>query len=270
MIRLYSPEEDQIITMYARQALAKNEPVSRGLERAVEAIKEKCGIERTIKSALCRWSYLRQHQDLANCAELSTKSCQNSICANGPDYTSEEDSIIKERILQAVLREKKTITEGAKKAAEEIEARLGRKRTVSAVASRWHRWIKKHLPDSVKNEIDVVVRELSSMRLKKDLSAADIVSVAEKHNRNPLHVLGVCGNLRNGQISTLTTEQMLQLIDEINSLQKQVAALKNLNRALLAQLVSANRYRSKLLKSNFERYTEDQRSVRPDGGPFLM
>lgn len=248
MIRLYTPEEDKIITTCVQQALANGEPAIKGIKMAAQTIKEKCGIERTFKGIYYRWSHLQQKNSVNQ-----RPAQKNQHCTNGADYVPEEDAIIKEHILEAVLRERKTITEGAKKAAEEIEARLGKKRTTGAVASRWHRWIKHRLPEDVKKDIHIVARELSSMRLKKDkkeLSATDIVNVAEKYNRNPLHVLGVCGNLP-GQ-ETFTVGHILQLINENERLRKQVAALKNLNKNLLAQLISANRYRSEILKNNLK------------------
>lgn len=192
---------------------------------------------------------LRKTESASQCSAQSlAKNCRNGIA-----YTSEEDVIIREHILRAVLQEKKTITEGAKKAVEEIEVRLGRKRTLDAVVSRWYRWIKKRLPDSVKSEMSVVFRELTNMRIKKDLSAADIVDIADKHNRNPMHVLGVCGNLNGSQAIGVTVEQVLQLTREIDALRSQVAALKNLNRALLAQLISSNRYRAEAIKNGLIR-----------------
>lgn len=235
-MRLYTPEEDRIIAEYVKQAAAKNEPVTRVLEKAAAAINERFGTNRSVKSVIDRYSLIKK--------KLQP---QTNFLADAA-YTPEEDEIIREHIVKALLHERKTLSEGAKSAAKEIKSRFGKTRTASAVASRWYRAIKDTLPDDLKEKLDAAAREIAAelinKRIRREVTASDIVDVAEKHNRNPLHVLGVYGNLHQEP----TVGQMLALIEEIEDLRRQVTALRALNRNLIAQLASANRSRLRMLR----------------------
>jgi hypothetical protein len=152
-------------------------------------------------------------------------------------FTKEEEEIIVKSILGAVMEDKETLRTGINRAINAIQKKYGYRRAFGSVAKKWYTLFER-LPKNVQQKYKAVQEELKKAR-RQHITATDIVKIAEKHNRNPLHVLGVSGSVKPLKEEDLTVGLALQLT-ELNARCKAQAKLIE---ALSKQLAASNKYR---------------------------
>lgn len=234
----YTPDEDKIIQKCVVEAMEKNKKLYEGFYKAANEINTKLGKERDAAGIKYRWYRIRNKV-------LQPEERQKKY--TGRKYTRQEDEIISNCIMDAVLKKKQTVREGAKTAIDNIQKECGITRTLNSIQARWYSHIFPKLPQELQKEYKTVREDLARAKHLKPITAEDIVNIAEKRARNPMHVLGASGNTRNLNNENLTAECALQLAE----MKRQIQAQGNLIRTLSKQLASSNRYRNTFINLKY-------------------
>lgn len=234
----YTPDEDKIIQKYVVEAMKENKKLYEGFYKAANEINTKLGKERGATGIKYRWYRIRNKV-------LQPEERQKKY--TGRKYTKQEDKIITSCIIEAVLKKKQTVREGAKTAIDKIQKECGITRTLNSIQARWYSHIFHRLPKELQNEFRIIRQDINSIKTKHPITATDIVNIAETRSRNPIHVLGVSGSVKPLKEEDLTVGLALQLT-ELNARCK---AQAKLIQTLSKQLASSNSYRSALISLKY-------------------
>jgi NADH dehydrogenase/NADH:ubiquinone oxidoreductase subunit G len=242
----YTPQEDIIIIECVEEAIAENRFLVEGFDKAAKLIRSKIGNKRSTGGIKNRW-YNTVRKSLKPQKSPKPKESHKTHfnTAGKSIYSRQEDEIIIECVVEAVLRDNSTLTAGIKKAIDRIQKECGITRCFGGVAGRWYKLLD-HLPEKLQKEYKAVRDELAKTKLRKDLSAGDIIDIAEKMSRNPMHVLGVLGNIQKLD-DDFTAGCALQLA----KMKRQIQAQEKLIQTLSKQLASSNRYRNMFINLKY-------------------
>lgn len=236
----YTPDEDRIILKCVEEAIAQNRFLTNGFDKAAKLIRSKIGNKRNTGGIKNRWySAVRKSSKLKESPKTNFNTSKST-------YSQQEDEIIIECVVEAVLRDNSTLTAGVKKAIDLIQKECGITRCFGGVAGRWYKLFD-HLPEELQKEYKAVREDLARAKHQNPITAEDIINIAEKRARNPMHVLGASGNTRNLNNENLTAECALQLAE----MKRQIQAQGNLIRTLSKQLASSNRYRNTFINLKY-------------------
>jgi hypothetical protein len=231
----YTSQEDRIIQNCVEEAIQNDRHLVEGFNNAAETIRTEIGNARSADAIKNRWyktiRFLEEHDNLK--VNIPGKSI----------YSQKEDEIIAKCVIDAVLKKRQTLSSGVKKAIEVIQEECGVKRIHGGVSGRWYK-ILTHLPEELQKEYRSVMDDL--VERTKPITADDIIKIAKKHSRNPMHVLGVSGKAQQCE-GCDKTEITLECALQLAEMKKQLQAQENLIRSLTKQLVSANKYRGTLI-----------------------
>jgi len=235
----YTPDEDKIIQKCVLEATEKNKKLYEGFYKAANEINTKLGRERGATGIKYRWYRIRNKV-------LQPEERQKKY--TGRKYTKQEDKIITSCIIEAVLKKKQTVREGAKTAIDKIQKECGITRTLNSIQARWYSRIFPKLPKELQNEFRIIRQDINSIKTKHPITATDIVNIAETRSRNPIHVLGSAGNIKNpSNENELTAACALQLAE----MKRQIEAQTKLIQTLSKQLASSNKYRSAFINLKY-------------------
>lgn len=243
----YTPDEDRIILKCVEEAIAENRFLVEGFDKAAKLIRTKVGNKRSGNGIKNRW-YNTVRKSLKPQKSPKPKESHKTHfnTAGKSIYSQKEDEIIIKCITEAVLQNNQTLASGIKKAIDRIQKECGINRCFGGVSSRWYKLLD-NLPEELQKEYKAVRKDLAKAKHQKPITAEDIINIAEKRARNPMHVLGASGNTRNLNNENLTAECALQLAE----MKRQIQAQGNLIRTLSKQLASSNRYRNTFINLKY-------------------
>jgi hypothetical protein len=236
----YTPDEDKIIQKCVVEAMKENKKLYEGFYKAANEINTKLGKERGATGIEYRWYRCIRNK------VLQPEERQKKY--TGRKYTRQEDEIISNCIMDAVLKKKQTVRKGAKTAIDKVQKECGITRTLNSIQARWYSRIFPKLPQELQNEFKIIKEDINSIKTKHPITATDIVNIAETRSRNPIHVLGAAGNVKNPcNENELTAACALQLAE----MKRQIEAQEKLIQTLSKQLASSNSYRSALISLKY-------------------
>jgi hypothetical protein len=241
MNNFYTPIEDKIIQRHINEEILSGGKVTEALYKATEAIKQETGSTRTISSVRNRYySKIRKE-------EPTNKISKKHATASRRLYTKQEDEVIIKCVTEAVLKNKQTLAAGLNKAIDLIQKEYGYCRDFGSISKRWYRLLER-LPKNLQEQYKAVREDLAKTKRQKPITAEDIVNIAETRSRNPIHVLGAAGNVKNPcKENELTAACALQLAE----MKRQIEAQEKLIQTLSKQLASSNSYRSALISLRY-------------------